>query len=163
MNFDDAFERLIGHEGGYVNHPDDPGGETMYGITARVARASGYTGQMKSLPLDVAKQIARSQYWDPVGAPLFHPAVAFELFDMAYNHGVSRSIKIFQQAVGTKADGIIGKLTIAAAGKFSNLQLICLINSFRLEFYTGLGTWPTFGKGWARRVSSNLRAGAGSA
>lgn len=160
IDFDKAFERLIGHEGGYVNDPADPGGETMYGITKRVAVEYGYTGPMKSLSLGQAKDIARKQYWDKVSANKFPGAIAFELFDMAYNHGVSRSAKILQAAVGVPDDGIIGPKTIAATQKLSTAAVLMLINAERIDFYTSLGTWASFGKGWARRVGANLRYGA---
>ncbi|MCZ3110867.1 hypothetical protein NYZ20_18695, partial [Acinetobacter baumannii] len=68
MNFDQAFDALIGHEDGYSNNPADPGGETMWGVTLTVARASDYTGPMKDLPRDTAKAIYRAQYWDAVRA-----------------------------------------------------------------------------------------------
>lgn len=81
MNFDQAFEALIGHEGGYSNNPSDPGGETMFGITARVARQAGYHGAMRSLPLVTAKQIAKNQYWDAVRADELPAQVRFDVFD----------------------------------------------------------------------------------
>lgn len=157
--FDKAFERLIGHEGGYSDNPLDPGKKTMYGITEKVARANGYAGSMRDLPLATAKQIAKTEYWDKVKADSFHPAVAFNLFDIAYNSGNSRAIKILQEAVGTTPDGIIGRLTIAAAARMSTMDIIACMCAVRIEFYTSLGTWPEFGKGWARRVAANLKYG----
>lgn len=160
MNFDQAFERLIGHEGGYVNHPSDPGGETMHGITRRVAVSNGYNGKMIDLSLDMAKDIAKREYWIPCKADSFDGAIAFQLFDIAYNHGVSVSAKLLQRAVGVADDGIIGPATIAATKKLDEMVVICLINAKRIRFYTSLSTWPTFGKGWANRVAGNLEYGA---
>lgn len=159
MSFDKAFERLIGHEGGYVDNPKDPGGRTKFGITERVARANGYAGSMRDLSLDTAKQIAKTEYWDKVKADSFHPAVAFNLFDIAYNSGPTRAIKILQEAIGTTPDGIIGRLTIAAAGRMSTMDIIACMCAIRIDFYTSLSTWPEFGKGWARRVAANLKYG----
>ncbi|WP_454694039.1 glycosyl hydrolase 108 family protein [Achromobacter aegrifaciens] len=93
MNFDQAFDRLIGHEGGYSNHPDDPGGETMWGVTIAVARANGYAGPMRSLPRDVAKAIYRAHYWDEVKADSLPFPVAFQVFDAAVNHGTGQAAK----------------------------------------------------------------------
>lgn len=159
MNFDQAFERLIGHEGGYVNHPEDPGGETMYGVTRRVAVSNGYNGKMKDLTLSQAKDIARREYWIPSKAELFGGAIGFQLFDIAYNHGVSVSAKLLQRAVGVVDDGVIGPATISATNKLDPLVVVCLINAKRIRFYTSLNTWATFGKGWANRVAGNLEYG----
>lgn len=159
MNFDQAFERLIGHEGGYVNHPDDPGGETMYGITKRVAVANGYKGSMINLTLATAKDIAKREYWLPCKADSFGGAIGFQLFDMAYNHGVSVSARLLQRAVGVKDDGVIGPATVAATNKLDELAVVCLINAKRIRFYTSISTWATFGKGWANRVAGNLEYG----
>lgn len=160
MTFDDAFERLIGHEGGYTNNPADPGGETMYGVTLNVARQYGYAGAMKDLTLAQAKDIAKRGYWDACGADKFVFPLAFQLFDAAYNHGPGRAVKFLQLAVGAVADGVLGPKTIAAVVAVGVPQAVLLFNAERLEFYTGLPTWNTFGKGWARRVAANLQYGA---
>lgn len=159
MTYDDAFERLIGNEGAYSNNPADPGGETMYGITKRVAVNFGYTGAMKDLPLVTAKDIARKGYWVTAGCDNFDFAIAYQLFDMSYNHGPAQSIKFLQGAVGVQADGVIGAQTMKAVGAIPVLGVVCLINAQRIDFYVSLGTWLTFGKGWSRRVAANLRFG----
>lgn len=159
MNFDQAFERLIGHEGNYSNHPADPGGETMFGITKNVAIANGYTGPMQQLTLDRAKLIAKSQYWDKVSADSFIGAVGFQLFDISYNHGVGAAVKMLQRAVGIPADGFIGPVTVARVAALPPLSIVCLLNAQRISFYTSLPTWSTFGKGWANRVAGNLAYG----
>lgn len=156
MNFDQAFERLLGHEGGYVNDPRDPGGETNWGVTVAVARAEGYTGPMRDLPRDKAKAIYRAKYWAPVRADELPESVRFDVFDAAVNHGVSQSAKWLQRAVGASADGVIGAMTVAAARGAGPL-IGAHFNGERLQFYTDLPTWPTFGKGWARRVANNLK------
>jgi lysozyme family protein len=155
MNFDTAFDTLLKHEGGYSNHADDKGGATMWGITEAVARAHGYTGEMRSLPVDFAKKLYRSGYWDAVRADELPESVRFSIFDAAVNSGVSRSIRWLQEAVGTKADGVIGLQTLAAI-KQAAPAINAKYNATRLLFMTNQPNWGTFGKGWARRIASNL-------
>lgn len=155
MTFDDAFEALIGHEGGYSNNPNDPGGETMFGITARVAYANGYHGVMRSLPLATAKQIAKSQYWDSVRADELPDGVRFDVFDASYNSGPKQAIKWLQRAANVNDDGIFGPGTLSAV-KMADAGLPKRFNGHRLQFMTDLPTWGSFGKGWARRIAANL-------
>ena len=158
--WDEIFDRLMQHEGGYVNHPSDPGGETMWGVTKRVAVANGYTGAMRNMPKSLAKQIAYKDYWLKSGCDHYDPAIAYQVIDAAYNHGVGQSIKFLQRAVGVADDGIAGSATRAAVKAKLVADVVMLFNAHRLEFYANLGTWPTFGRGWARRVAGNLRHGA---
>jgi lysozyme family protein len=157
VNFDQAFDRLMGHEGSYSNNPMDPGGETMWGITQRVARTNGYTGDMRSLTREKAKEIAKAAYWTPCRADDMPDVFKFDVFDGAYNSGVSQSIKWLQRAVGATDDGQIGPATIAAAQSATPLA-IARYNGQRLQFMTDLGTFGQFGKGWARRIAANLSA-----
>lgn len=156
MNFEKAFEKLLGHEGGFVDHPRDPGGATRWGITQRVARAHGYAGDMRSFPVTDAKRIARTDYWDAVRADEMPDAVRFDLFDAAYNSGAKQAIKWLQRAAGASDDGIIGPKTIAAVRMADPHLLSKRFNGHRLRFMTDLKTWPTFGRGWARRIAANL-------
>lgn len=155
MNFDEAFDRLIGHEGGYANHPSDPGGETMWGVTARVARANGYQGDMRALPRDLAKAIYRKVYWLAVKADQLPERVRFDVFDAAVNSGTTQAAKWLQRAVGVTDDGSIGPATLTAANA-TDAMLAARFNGQRLQFMTDLPTWGSFGKGWARRIASNL-------
>lgn len=157
MNFDQAFERLLGHEGGYSDNPADPGGKTMWGVTEKVARAKGYQGDMHELPQSFAKDaVYRPDYWTAVRADELPDSVRFDVFDAAVNHGATQAAKWLQRAVGANPDGVIGAQTVAAARAAGPL-IAAAFNGYRLQFYTDLGTWPTFGKGWARRVASNLQ------
>lgn len=160
MTFDEAFDRLIDHEGGYVNHPDDPGGETNWGITLRTARAEGYTGTMRALPREVAKNIYYSAYWLRAGADQYDPAIGFQVFDIGVNHGIGNAVRMLQRAVDVADDGIAGPRTRAAVKALSVTDVLMRLNAERLEFYAKLSTFPTFGKGWVRRVAGNLRYGA---
>lgn len=161
MNFDTAFDRLIGHEGGYSNYMADPGGETMWGITIAVARANGYAGVMRDMPRAVAKAIYRVQYWDKVKADSVPFPVAFQVFDAAVNHGTGQAAKFLQRAAGVVDDGVIGPKTLAAVAARDPAALLLLFNAEREQFYTDLSTWSSFGKGWSRRVVANLRYAAG--
>lgn len=155
-DFNDAFDALIGNEGGYVNNPADPGGETMWGITKRVAVANKYMGQMKDLPRATAMQIAKKEYWDGINGDQLDPNVAFQVFDAAYNHGIKQASLWLQRAVGVTADGIIGPATVRAANSMLWYQVVFLFLSQRTKFYPTLGTWATFGKGWTNRIGDNL-------
>jgi lysozyme family protein len=157
MNFDQAFDRLLGHEGGYSFSPSDPGGETMFGVTARVARANGYSGDMKDLPRDKAKEIYRAKYWAPVRADELPEALRFDVFDAAVNSGVGQAVEWLQEAVGANPDGAIGPKTLAAAAAAGPLAA-ARFNGARLQMMTNLATWGAFGRGWARRIASNLQS-----
>lgn len=160
MNFDQAFDLLIGHEGGYSNDPRDPGGETMWGITARVARQAGYIGPMRDLPRDTAKTIARNQYWNAVRAEELPLGVRFDVFDTAYNSGIKTSIRMLQRAAAVSDDGVFGPRTMASVLSAKPHRLSMRFNSERLLYLTSLPTWGSFGKGWARRVAGNLETAA---
>lgn len=157
-SFDDAFVALIGNEGKYSNNPDDPGGATMWGVTARVARAWGYAGAMQDLPLDTAKQIAKKNYWDPFQCDEFDSRIGFQVFDAAYNGG--HPAQWLQQAAEVSADGVIGAITIAAVRDADPLKIIMRFDAYRLQYLGNLSTWPSFGHGWANRIANNLLRGA---
>lgn len=158
MNFDQAFEKLLGHEGAYVSHPDDPGGATMWGITERVARANGYKGDMRNLPVGEAKRIARAQYWDAVRADDLPAPIRYPVFDAAYNSGPAQAAKWLQRAVGVADDGKVGPKTITAALTADPYVTASRINGKRLRFMTDLKHWPSFSRGWARRIADLLEA-----
>ena len=154
MTFDEAFEKLLGHEGGYVNHPDDPGGETNWGITIRVARENGYNGAMREMPQSVAKDIYRKRYWAPVYGDLLPAVVRYAMFDAAVNSGVGQAARWLQRAVGVADDGRIGPVTLRAVGQVSPDKLLRSMLAQRLLFMTNLTGWNSFGRGWARRIAS---------
>jgi lysozyme family protein len=155
--FDDAFTALIGNEGGYSNNSVDPGGETMWGITARVARKHGYVGAMRDLPLQTAKAIAKAEYWDTVRGDELSPVLAFQLFDTCYNSGAGEAVMLLQRSLGVTADGSFGPATMSAVKAFPDeYKLVGRLDAYRLLFMADLAGWPTFGKGWARRIANNL-------
>lgn len=153
MDFDTAFERLIGHEGGYVNHPSDPGGETRYGISKR-----SYPGEdIAGMTLARAKEIYRRDFWGPAGCDAVPPGIRFDLFDFAVNSGTRTAIRALQRCVGAHPDGVIGPKTLQAINDANPHILRARLNGERLEFMASLSTWPAFGRGWARRIAANLR------
>lgn len=156
MIFEDAFDRLLGHEGGYSNHPSDPGAETMWGVTARVARANGYLGEMRDLPRDTAKAIYRKLYWDACRCDELPDRLNFIVFDGAVNSGVMQSVIWLQRALKVTDDGIIGPQTLQAARESIDPMLPAKLLAHRLRFMSALPTWPSFGRGWANRIAANL-------
>ena len=156
MNFDTAFDKLIGFEGGYSNDKDDPGGATRYGITEQVARENGYSGSMRELPLDFAKAVYKRKYWDAVQADSLPPAVRYAVFDSAVNSGPGQATRWLQRALGVKDDGVIGPRTIKALSEQQPDGLLRRFLGQRLVFLTTLPNWPAFAKGWARRVGDLL-------
>ena len=153
MNFDQAFDILLGHEGGYSDHPADPGGKTRFGITEAVAREAGYRGDMRELPLDLAKRIYKDRYWDAVRAEELPEAIRYAVFDAAVNSGPRQAIRWLQRAVGVRDDGVIGPITLGAVRATDPQVLLRRMLSARLRFMTGLSNWPAFGRGWARRIA----------
>ena len=153
MNFDQAFDELMRHEGGYSDHAADPGGKTRYGITEAVAREAGYRGDMRELPIDLAKRIYRDRYWDAVRADELPEAVRYAVFDAAVNSGPRQAIRWLQRAVGAKDDGIIGPMTLAAVRAADPERVLRRVLAQRLRFMTGLPNWGAFGRGWARRIA----------
>lgn len=155
-NFEHAFKELMENEGGFSNNPDDPGGATMYGITENVAREHGYQGEMRDLSLEQAKQIAREAYWNAVNGDELPNEVDFQVFDAAYNSGPHQAKLWLQMASGAEQDGVVGASTLAHVRAMDSDKLILRFDAFRLLFLAQLKTWPSFGKGWVRRIADNM-------
>ena len=153
MTFDDAFTKLLGHEGGYSNHSADPGGETMWGVTEAVARANGYTGPMLQLPQAEAKRIYKTLYWDKVQADALPDKVRYAVFDAAVNSGPGQAVRWLQRALGVADDGRIGPITLAYTRQADPEALARKMLAQRLRFMTNLTNWPSFSRGWARRIA----------
>lgn len=148
--------RILGHEGGYVNDPEDPGGETKWGISKR----SYPELNIAELTRDFAIQIYHAHFWEKINADSLPNAVAFQVLDSAVNSGLVQSIRFLQRAVGVADDGVAGPVTRRAIASMDHNDLLLLFLAERLEFMTKLKNWPAHGKGWARRIAQNLRYGA---
>jgi len=156
VNFDLAFDRLIGHEGGYVNDPLDPGEETKWGISKR----SYPNVDIKNLTRKQARAIYRRDFWDRIHADELFDGVAFQVFDFAVNSGIETAIRYLQSAVGVADDGYWGPVSRYAAKSTTESDTIMRLNALRLNYMTRLSNWDHFGRGWARRISRNLQYGA---
>lgn len=156
MDFDKAFDRLIGNEGGYVNNPADPGGETNWGIS----KASYPEVDIKNLTRDGAKAIYLRDFWKRVHADNMNGAVAFQAFDFAVNSGIAPAIRALQAAAGVEADGIYGPVTHDAIAAANPAALVMRLIASMLDHWRSLSTWPNFGRGWAGRAAQNLRYAA---
>lgn len=162
--FQRAMVRVFQHEGGYVDHPRDPGGATNMGITRRtLAQWRGVPirdlpkSEVRDMTKEEAVEIYRARYWDSVRGDELPPGVAFALFDFAVNSGPVRAVKHLQKVVGVPTDGIIGGMTIRAARRMEVADLVNQLQDSRLRFMQGLSIWPTFARGWAKRVESVRR------
>lgn len=153
MNFDQAFEKLIGHEGGYVNNPADPGGETKFGVSRRAYPLEN----IKAMTLDRAKVLYLHDYWGPAGCDAVPDAIKFDLFDMAVNSGPVAAIKNLQRAVGVTVDGMLGPLTLQAVNAMPAPRVLARFNGHRLDLMADLKSWPAFSRGWAKRIAANLK------
>jgi lysozyme family protein len=165
---DDAvFRRALAftlkYEGGYVNHPDDPGGMTNKGVTQIVYNTYRRTrgAVLRSVRLignDEVEDIYRRSYWERTGCPHLPPMIAIAAFDFAVNSGVSRSVRYLQQITGSAVDGITGPRTIGAVWSAVNNQTEAIVVSDFIEkrrrFLQELRTFRVFGKGWMRRVDA---------
>jgi lysozyme family protein len=147
--FDRAVELILKHEGGYVDHPSDPGGETKYGISKR----SYPHVDIRSLTTDAAKDIYYHDFWLPLKLDKLPYAIAVSVFDYAVNSGKSRAVKTLQAAVGVLQDGALGPATLSATLKQNPFVIAATIRDMRLAFLRALSSFKTFGKGWTRRVN----------
>lgn len=155
-NFDTAIARLLGNEGGYSNNPADPGGETQWGISKR----SYPKLNIKGLTRAQAIELYHRDFWSAIDGDNIPFCVGFQLLDFAVNSGTSTALRILQRAVGVADDGHIGLVTRAAIKAKQPHDLVMLFLAERLLFMTSLTGWQSFGKGWARRIATNLKLGA---
>jgi lysozyme family protein len=150
-DFERAVELVLKHEGGYVNDPDDPGGETNFGISKRA-----YPNEnIKGMTRDRAKQIYQRDYWDRVKGDELPWAIAVIAFDMAVNAGVGTSIKLLQESLGVTVDGVLGPVTIAKAHAAGRATVVKFSRA-RIMRYSGMQGWPKFGKAWTQRTLETM-------
>lgn len=162
-NFEAALKAILHHEGGYVNHPADPGGMTNLGVTKRVWEE--WVGHevdektMRNLTPEIVGPMYKVKYWDKIKGDELPTGVDYVVFDAAVNSGPGRAAKWLQACVGVEPDGGIGPKTLAAVNAFDANQLIEDYAKRRLSFLMDLKTWDTFGKGWGRRVAEVQKTG----
>lgn len=153
MEFPEAIVHILAAEGGYSNNPKDPGGETRYGITKRTARAHGYLGSMRTLPMATAARIYKVSYWDACQCGQLPPWLRLAVFDAAVHSGPAQSVRWLQQELGVPVTGRIGPETIAAAaGKTDCQAVIDALLDMRLAYLQRLKNWKTFKNGWTARI-----------
>ena len=156
-NWDDSFAAVLKHEGGFVNHPKDPGGMTNLGVTQRAWE--GYVGKpvdeafMRKLTPEVVKPFYKAMYWDKIKGDQLPAGVDYAAYDLAVNSGVGRAAKMLQQIAGVLVDGSLGPKSMGAIRECDPEQMAESLCDMRLEFLKRLPTFETFGKGWSRRVS----------
>lgn len=156
MDFPIAFDRLIGSEGGYVNNPNDPGGETKWGISKR----SYPTVDIRNLTREGARTIYLRDFWNRIHADELYDGVAFQAFDFAVNSGIDTAVRYLQRALNVADDGHWGPITRAAAVAMSESDTIMRLLGLRLDFMTRLSNWSDASRGWARRIAQNLMYGS---
>lgn len=155
-NFRRALPLVLTHEGGFVNHPKDPGGATNKGITLanyrRYVKQDGTVEDLKAIKPNEVERVYKLFYWDAVKADLLPLGVDYAVFDFAVNSGPGRAVKFLQRVAGVAQDGAIGSGTLAAVNAMKPELVINRLCDDRLAFMQGLSTWSTFGKGWGSRV-----------
>lgn len=160
--FEPAVSLILKHEGGFSNHPKDPGGATNMGITQKTLDSfnrrfpgCGFPSSVRDLKVEQVKTIYRIDYWDVCRCDELPPGLALSVFDMCVNAGPGRATRILQQVLGVHADGKIGPITLAAAANTRAPEIYAYANK-RMEFYKSLSTFETFGRGWTRRTEETL-------
>tara|TARA_R110000772_G_scaffold185820_1_gene296987 strand:+ start:48 stop:557 length:510 start_codon:yes stop_codon:yes gene_type:complete len=159
-NFSKCLDMLLAHEGGFVNHPEDPGGMTNLGVTKKVydewiGRESTEQEMRDLTPEDVAP-IYKKNYWDRVKGDSLPSGLDWACFDWAVNSGSGRPAKAVQRAVGATQDGAIGPQTLGLIMEKDPEEIINYVYGVRQDFYKGLKTFETFGRGWTRRNKETL-------
>ena len=155
QNFEQCMGWLLEHEGGYINHPSDPGGETNFGVTRAVyeqyAGRQVMDGEMEGLTHDDVYPIYRENYWNRVRGDDLPSGVDWSVFDWGVNSGTSRAAKALQRIAGVEQDGGIGPMTLQAVLEVEPAEIVEQMHHMRDGFYRSLSTFDTFGRGWIRR------------
>lgn len=154
--FTKIINRVLDNEGGYVFNAADPGGETKFGISKRAYPKL----DIKNLTRDQAIEIYRQDYWNRINGDKLPEEIAYQVLDTAVNHGIGNAIRMLQRAINVADDGYWGPRSERALASQHPADVVLLFIAERLEFYTKLSTFSTFGKGWVKRVADNLRYAA---
>ena len=160
-NYDKCLKTILHHEGGYVNHPKDPGGETNLGVTKRVYQEHGGTKDMKDLLVEDVAPIYKKGYWDKMKGDDLPSGLDLCVFDFGVNAGPGRAAKFLQSMIGTTVDGGIGPNTLAKVEEYvrenGEHETVKKYQEMRQKYYEQLSTFATFGKGWTRRVEETTK------
>lgn len=156
-NFNKSLFLVLKHEGGYSNHPRDPGGATMRGVTQRVYNAYRRRRGQEMRPVRVIEdrelqEIYKKQYWDAIRADALPSGLDYAMFDYAVNSGPTRATKDLQRVLGERVDGHVGQILLDAVNEHSTDEVVDQLCNRRLAFLKRLRTWSTFGRGWSARV-----------
>ena len=155
-NFKECLDLVLKSEGGFVNHPSDPGGMTNLGVTKRVWEE--YTGHdadektMRGLTPEKVAPLYEQKYWRPCYCEVLPRGLDFVVFSMGVNAGPGRSVKLLQSAIGCVPDGVIGPKTRELISSSNGPDIIVKFSEARRHYYESLKTFPIFGKGWLARV-----------
>ena len=157
--YDEALRRLLAHEGGYTNHPSDPGGPTNFGITIheyrKYVKPNATAADVKAMRVDEAKAIYRAKYWNAQRCDELPAGVDYSVFDYGVNSGIGRSGKVLRRVVGLPdSTHVVTDDVLRAVARRDPKALVVAINDERLAFLKRLKTWPVFGKGWGARVAA---------
>jgi lysozyme family protein len=157
-NYPTALKQVLKNEGGWADHPSDPGGATMKGITIGTYRQwknnpNITKEQLRAISDAEVYDIYRQQYWNKIDGDYLPSGVDYAVFDAAVNMGVGRATKLIQEAVGVTADGVLGPKSLSAIQKANPKELIEKFSALKEAFYRSLKTFPVFGVGWLRRVA----------
>ena len=154
--FPRALAAVLKHEGGWSNHPRDPGGATMKGVTLQTfsdfLKRPATKAELKRITDEQLRKIYRDRYWDAIAGDRLAVGLDLVVFDMAVNAGPRRAGRMFQALLGVTPDGAIGPRTLAAAESHDSGTLILAYSQERRNYYRSLATFQTFGRGWLRRV-----------
>lgn len=156
-NWDACFAMVLKHEGGFVNHPKDPGGMTNLGVTKnsweRYLNRDVSEADMRALTPEIVKPFYKAMYWDKIKGDELPSGVDYAAYDLAVNSGVGRAAKYLQEIAGVTADGVIGPKSLEAIKSCDARETADAICDMRMDFLKRLPTFETFGKGWSRRVA----------
>jgi lysozyme family protein len=155
--YDVCLPLLLAHEGGYTNHPSDPGGPTKFGITIfdyrKYIKPGATAADVRAMTIEEAKRIYRTRYWDAQRCDELPAGVDYAVFDYGVNSGIGRSGKVLRRLVNLPdRPSTVSDDVIDAARAFDRAALVNGICDERLRFLQSLRTWSVFGAGWRRRV-----------
>lgn len=160
-SYEASLARVLKHEGGYTNHPSDPGGPTNFGITIhdyrRYINSSGTANDVRDMQFADAAKIYRARYWDALRCDELPAGLDYAVFDYGVNSGTGRAGKVMARLAGQQSGATVTDALVVAIRASGSTALIARLCDERIAFLKSLKTWPVFGAGWGRRVSEVRR------